>query len=233
MTRETASSPTIATVLAAAVGLTLGCDAAPLGTDARDDSEAAGAHAPSGVVTQTADVFGQGMNGPVVAEDGATLRRTPNGISVQLSMPTPEPGAYTYPSGPPGGAWTDEEGHPEAFTLWAFVFNDPEACEHAHPDAPAGIECGSGDIGQPAGGAAFFVAGHLFGGPHLELSGHVSRNTDPFPTATPGVPLADPMGAEVHLAVAPHGALEPDLLPEQIQTPTQPGPDIWWLGLFE
>ncbi len=163
-----------------------------------------GAVAASEVTNQTEDVFGQGMGGAVVAEDGATLRRTKNGISMSLSMPTPEPGTYDYPetgvfSGP---------GHPEAFTLWAFVFNDPSAEDWD---------------------GAFFVTGHVVSGRKLNLSGRVSTNTEPFA----GDQLNNPEGAEVHLAVAPHGGLDPELMPEQIQTPTGPGPDIWWIALFD
>lgn len=143
-----------------------------------------------------------------MAEGGATLRRTPHSISVELTMPTPEPGSYQYPSGPEGGAWTDEEGPPEAFSLWVFVFDDPE---------------------DPDWTAAFLGAGHIVSGPQLTLSGQISRNTEPFL----GEALSNPRGARVHLAVAPHGALDAALLPEQIQTPTQPGPDIWWLALFD
>ena len=157
------------------------------------------------VTHQTADVFGQGAEGPTVAVDGATIRRTPNGITMQLSMPTPEPGTYAYPT---EGDARSGPGHPEAFTLWAFVFDDPED------------ENWTG---------AFFVAGHLVGGPNLTLSGHISTRTEPFG----GEPLTNPAGAEVHLAVAPHGGLDPALLPELIKTPTGPGPDIWWLALFD
>lgn len=99
--------------------------------------------AATGVTMAAADAFGQGPGGSVVAEDGATLGRTPNGISMTVSMPTPKPGSYTYPSGPPGGAWTDEEGPPEGFTLWAFVFNEPDSCDG---------DCGGDDpFGGPAG----------------------------------------------------------------------------------
>lgn len=153
---------------------------------------------------QTTAVFGQGMDGDVVAEDGATLRRTRNGVSMTLSMPTPAPDTYDYPE---EGVYSGP-GHPETFTLWAFVFNDPPAED---PDG------------------AFFVAGHAVGGPELTLSGRVSTNTEPFG----GERLTNPEGAEVHLAVAPHGGLDPDLMPEQIQTPTGPGPDIWWIALFD
>jgi hypothetical protein len=169
-----------------------------------------------GVTSETEDIFGQGEDGPVVAEDGATLRRTKNGISMEVSMPTPESGTYTYPE---SGVFSGP-GHPEGFTLWAFTFNDPDACDGA---------CGGDDLGQPAGGGAYFVSGHMIGGPNLTLSGHVSKGSDPFG----GSALSDPMGAEVHLAVAPHGALDPEKMPEQIKTPTGPGPDIWWLALFK
>lgn len=165
------------------------------------------AAADEGVISQSADVFGQGPDGPVVAEDGATLRRTRKGLSMTLSMPTPEPGSYTYPSGPPGGAWTDEEGPPEVFSLWCFVFDPPDA-------EWTGV---------------FGVAGHVVGGSTLTLSGRVSTNTDSFA----GEKLENPGEAEVHLVVAPHGALDPDLLPEALNTPTGPGPDIWWLSLFD
>lgn len=136
----------------------------------------------------------------------ATLRRTPNGISVTLSMPPPEPGSYQYPD--PSSTATNEVGPPEAFSLWVFVFDDPEA------------EDWSG---------AFLGAGHIVGGPNLRLSGHISRKTEPFL----GDRLQNPDGARVHLAVAPHGALDPGLMPGQIQTPSGPGPDIWWLALFD
>lgn len=157
-----------------------------------------------GVTSETEDVFGQGPSGSVVAPDGATIKRTPNGISMNLSMPTPESGEYQYPT---SGVYSGP-GHPEAFSLWAFVFNDPAAEDWD---------------------GAFFVAGHVVGGSTLNLSGRVSTNTEPFA----GERLDNPGGAEVHLAVAPHGGLDAELLPEQIKTPTGPGPDIWWLALFE
>lgn len=157
-----------------------------------------------GVTSETEDVFGQGPSGSVVAPNGATIRRTENGISMNVSMPTPEPGEYEYPE---SGVFSGP-GHPEAFSLWAFVFNDPSAEDWD---------------------GAFLVGGHVVGGSTLNLSGRVSTNTEPFA----GERLTDPEGAEVHLAVAPHGSLDPELMPEQIKTPTGPGPDIWWLALFE
>jgi hypothetical protein len=175
-------------------------------TDAVATSAHAAPPASPAVQTETADIFGQGPDGPVVAEGGATLRRTPNGISVSVSMPTPAPGSYLYPD--PSPTATDEVGPPEAFTLWVFVFNDPEAEDWD---------------------GAFLGAGHVVGGPNLKLTGHVSTQTEPFA----GARLDDPQGAEVHVAVAPHGALDADRMPAQIQTPSGPGPDIWWLAVFD
>lgn len=156
-----------------------------------------------GVLTETADVFGQGAGGLVVAADGATIRRTKNGISMKVSMPTPEPGTYRYPT--EGVAFSEEEGPPEVFTLWAFTFDEP-------------------------GDGAYAVTGHVIGGPNLRLSGHISTTTEPLPG---WVSLENPKEAGVRLAVAPHGALDPELMPEALQTPTGPGPDIWWLALFD
>jgi len=43
--------------------------------------------------------------------------------------------------------------------------------------------------------------------------------------------LTDPQTAEVHLAVAPHGALQPETLPNQITTPIG-DPSFWWVAFF-
>ncbi|MFW6198854.1 MAG: hypothetical protein ACOC5E_03420 [Acidobacteriota bacterium] len=216
--RKPYSSPALAAMLAVAVAV-VGCDSdsTPTAPDGDPSPE---------MSVDTEDVVGQGPEGSVVAEGGATIQRTPHGISGQVSMPTPEPGTYTYPSGPEGGAWTDEEGPPEVFTLWAFTFNDPEQCEVPN-------ECSPGDLGDPAGGGAFAMDGVIADGSDIALSGHVSPDSEPFPTETTGAQLENIAGAQVILAVAPHGALDPDLLPDQLRTPTGPGPDIWWLAVFE
>ena len=183
----------------------------------------------SDIVTQTTDVIGQGPDGDVLSEDGATIHRTPNDILIEFSMPTPEPGAYTYPSGPPereGEWWTDEAGDLEAFSLWAFTFDFPDDCEN---------DCGSEDLGEPAGGGAYHVAGHAFSGPDLTFNGYVSTETDLYEDdgEPAGVTVERPMDAEVHLAVAPHGAFDPAMMPEILETPTGPGPDVWWIALFD
>ncbi len=156
-----------------------------------------------GVHVETSNVYGQeDMDGnrELYAEDAATLRRTPNGISFKVQMPTPESGTYNYPEGA-------EEGQPEAFTLWVFVFDD------------AGSENWTG---------AFLGSGHVIGGPKLNLSGHISKETEPFLDDK----LQNPGEAKIHLAVAPHGEVDPDKLPDQIKTPSGSGP-FWWLAVFD
>lgn len=115
------------TAAIAAAGLSLLVGAAP---------------AAASVATETADVIGQGPAGPVVSTDGATIQRNQSGISIQLTMPTPEPGSYDYP---PANAFHPEgarPGHPEAFSLWVFVFNHPDECSDP---------CDGNDLGDTPG----------------------------------------------------------------------------------
>jgi len=177
---------------------------------------------------ESGNVFGQGLAGPVVAPGGAAVLRTPDGVVASLTMSTPVPGSYTYPTGPTGSGIA---GHPEAFSFWVFIFFNPEEC--------AAALCGPGDlINDPdviAG--AYNAGGHLEGGPNLHLQGSVNNSRFSFggPNAetlgqalSMGYDLAD---AEIHLAVAPHGALDPSLLPGSISTPVGT-PASWWLAIF-
>jgi hypothetical protein len=178
------------------------------------------------------DIFGQGLLGPTVAVDGAAILRSPNGVTAQVSMPTPAPGSYQYSSAPTAN---NEAGHPEAFSLWVFIFFNPEACVG---------DCDEPDLANNADvvAGAFNAGGHLAAGPSLTITGHVNHRSTVFapPTATErveslgealdmGFDLAD---AEIHLAVAPHGGLDPELLPAQISTPAGP-PSLWWIALFK
>lgn len=178
---------------------------------------------------ETEDVFGQGPGGVTVAIDGATIHRTAKGISASVKMPTPEPGTYMYPEGPTASG---EAGHPEAFSLWVFVFFNPGACDG---------DCDGSDLSTnpEVVAGAFNAGGHLVGGPNLTISGKVNQQSPTFgpqdfaetiPEAlSEGYEIAD---AEVHLAVAPHGALTPELLPAQIKTPAG-NPSFWWLAIFK
>lgn len=164
---------------------------------------------------ESADILDQG-EGPALVTDGARLTRTSDGLSVRTAMPTPEPDSYTYPQ---SGVFSGP-GHPEGFTLWAFVFNVPAGCTDP---------CNGDDLGDtPAQGGAFFVTGHLVGGKQLTLAGRISTQDSP----AVGAALQNPLGAEVHLAVAPHGGLDSSAMPDQIKTPTGP-PSVWWVALFK
>lgn len=149
-------------------------------------------------------------------------------------MPTPAPGSYDYSSAPTANS---EAGHPEAFTLWVFIFYNPDECE------PKG-ECDGDDLAfnDEVVAGAYNAGGHLAGGPTLTITGHVNHRSAVFPPPDAvshvesmvealgmGFDLAD---AQIHLAVAPHGALDPELLPEQISTPAGP-PSLWWVAMFK
>ncbi|ELZ01044.1 hypothetical protein C482_07586 [Natrialba chahannaoensis JCM 10990] len=182
------------------------------------------------IITQTADVLGQDPDREVVAEDGAALYRTDDALVTELTMPTPVPGEYTYASEPPereGEWWTDEPGELEAFTLWVLTFNEPEECE-------GGVgECGGDDLGEPAGGGGFGVDGAIPTGDQLTMNGVVTTETEVFENGDPiGVSLERPLEAEVHVAVAPHGAFDPNMMPEILETPVSP-PDVWWTAFFD
>lgn len=175
----------------------------------------------AGAVHQTADVVGQSNAGPVVSEKGASLIRTANGIKVAVKMPTPTPFSYNYPA-PNAFQPMVLMGAPEVFTGWAFVFNYPDLCSDP---------CDSNDLGmdKPALGGAYNFAGHIVSGKTLSMAGHVSVGETPFRATH--APLENPLGAEIHLAIAPHGTLQPDLMPTQINTPIG-APPFWWLAFF-
>lgn len=182
----------------------------------------------AGGPAETANVVGQGLAGPVVSPGGASIIRTPNGVVANLKMATPTPGSYANPSGPTGSGIS---GHPEVFSLWVFVFFNPDEC--------AGAICGPGDLMNDVDviAGAYNAGGHVVGGPNLNLGGFVNRDAFTFGGANAetigkaldmGYSLAD---AEIHLAVAPHGALDPALLPGSITTPNGT-PASWWIALF-
>ncbi len=163
-----------------------------------------------GATRETVDVVGQGPDGPTVAEDGGTLRRRNNGIQTKIKMPTPEPETYDYPN-PDEHPTAAPPGHPEGFTLWVFVFDDEQGGYDGNPWS-----------------TVFFGAGHMVGGSNLTLSGNASTSHEPVA----GFPMENPLDVEVHLAVAPHGGLNPEIMPEQIQTPAG-GPSMWWFAIFD
>ena len=188
------------------------------------------ADAKGGASRETVDVVGQGPGGPVVSPGGAKLIRTKNGITASINMPTPMSGSYEYPPANPFQTVTPVPGTPEVFTGWVFFFNDPENCAVPNqcipppPGAPA-----PNDFTEGKGGVYNFAVHAVSGQGSLNLVGHISVGEAQF-----GGPFAleNPTGAEIHLAVAPHGLLVPELMPQQINTPVG-NPSFWWLALLQ
>lgn len=179
-----------------------------------------------GVVMQTADVIGQSPAGPIVAQGGATVIRDNNSVFLSLTMPTPEPGSYDYPPANPFQPIDAAPGTPEVFTGWAFIFNEPENCAVPNQCVPPPPGAPAPNDFTEARGGAFNYAGHaVSGGGDLNLVGSLSMGDPQF-----GGPfgLEDPFEAEIHLAVAPHGVLLPELVPDQLRTPIG-DPSFWWL----
>lgn len=169
---------------------------------------------------------------PVIEGAFARLQRGPNGITGSVAMPTPAPGTYCYPPAtlaldPAAGPAVP--GHPEAWSLWAIYFNEPDDCSD-------GV-CGVDDVLNPANcanakGGAMPLGGHIVGGSWLNLAGHLSVGQGPLgPLGC--APLMDANSAEIHLAVAPHGLLMPHLMPALISTPPGGGPGYWFPAAFE
>ncbi len=179
----------------------------------------AGLSTASAQAPERVDVWDQGGL-EVYAPDGARLVRQTNGLAASVKMPTPVSGEYLYPDG-------TEPGHPEIFTLWMFVFNYPENCSGP---------CGPDDMTNPAVEfGAYNVAGHVNAGQSLNLSGRIGVGETAG--APPGImphDLANPAGAEIHLAVTSHGALDPATLPTEFRTPTgNGGCGCWWVAIFD
>ena len=182
-----------------------------------------------GAVRQTVDVVGQSPGGPVVSPDGATLIRTKKGVTASISMPTPMSGSYSYPPVNPFQTVAPVPGTPEVFTGWLFFFNNPENCDVPNEciPPPPGTP-GPNDFTEGRGGVYNFAGHAISGRGSLNMVGHISVGETQF-----GGPFAldNPTGAEIHLAVAPHGLLVSELMPQQINTPVG-NPSFWWLAPF-
>lgn len=179
---------------------------------------------------ETAELFGQGMSSPVVAEDGAKIQRKADTLTASVRMPTPEPGTYN----PDHETWPTSSGvagHPEVFSQWVFIFFNRDACLHG---------CDGDDLqnNPEVVAGAFNAGGHPVGGPNLNITGTVTEQSRVFggdnaETLSEALAMGfDLEDAEIHLAVAPHGALDPDLMPEQANTPAG-NPSFWWIALFK
>lgn len=212
-------------LVAAAMGsaVFIACAGQPVAPSAPPDAPgslgvAPGTLASNGGGPESTDVMNQGGSG-VYAPGGAVLVRQPNGLRLSVTMPTPQPDSYVYAPG------RTDVGHPEVFTLWAFIFNYPDQCVGP---------CDGNDLGAgtAAKGGVYNVGGHPASGNSLTIAGQIAVGAPPFNPAT--APLESPGTAEIHLAVAPHGALDPSKLPDDFHLPTgSPACGCWWVAFFK
>lgn len=173
--------------------------------------------------------------------DNTSITRSEDGVHLHLDLTTPEAGSYTYPEniGP------EAQAQPEVFTGWAFVFNYPEHCQTPY-------DCGAADFEGAAKGGVY-----NFGGVSNQLSqdggGDIVLNgaTDGFvrikgdimagqpqrsdlPPETTTFALENPMGAEIHAAIAPHGQFDAATIADELYNPTgNPACGCWWVAVFE
>lgn len=169
--------------------------------------------------TETAAMHRQGSGEEVLVADGARLERRADGLTVTVAIPTPEPGSYEYPSSDMIAEWAaphptvspGSSEDPEVFTLWVVVFNHPKQCTDG--------ACDADDMG------GFYQAdGRIASGSELAMSGVVRLGETPLNGQT----LENPLGAEVHLAIAPHGkSLEGGDLWRQLNGPVG-NPSLFW-----
>lgn len=118
-----------------------------------------------------------------------------------------------------------------AFTLWAVIFNSPEACI-TNPAGP--IHCSATDLAavpNPAGASAFnvgaFVTGAINGTANTSV--HIRSGLPPDGAfilwgkgglndngVTPGLHQGNGFGAEVHLLVRTHGTIISTAITDQL-----------------
>ncbi|MDJ0770815.1 MAG: hypothetical protein QNJ12_18625 [Ilumatobacter sp.] len=206
----------------AAVGLvvTLTAGAAVGSSVAADDDDS------SDNRRERADVMVQG-GGDVYQRNGARLIRTDHSVEVEWRIRTPEPGSYTYPTPdmvPPGSPTHPPivPGAPEVFTLWLFAFDHPELCTD-------GV-CDGDDVGDTAArGSVYQADGEIADRRWLRMGGKIRFGQTP----ARGHGLENPLGAEVHVAMAPHGmAWDGEDLAIQLNGPVG-APPLWFAAIFD
>lgn len=179
---------------------------------------------------QTADVSEPTDVEEIYAESGARLERRDDGVRIEIDVPTPEPGSYEYATRDMIPPWVENHppvspgagDAPETFTLWLFAFNDPSRCTDG--------ACDSDDVGvdTDARGGVYQADGRVATEDDLRFAGNVRLGQQPLD----GAALDNPIGAEVHVAIASHGrALSgPDGV-IQLNTPIG-NPSLWWGARF-
>ena len=170
------------------------------------------------------------------------LTRHEDRIEFEIRMDTPDPGTYIYPD----TVEPERMAPPEVFTAWAFVFNYPEHCEASDSEDL----CGATDFSDEVQGGVYGIAGHVTSidheggsfildrgtGGEMVLRGEIAVGDRQWPELPPEeitYPLSNPLGAEVHVAIAPHGQVDPATVAEELYSPAgNPGCGCWWVAFF-
>jgi len=181
-------------------------------------------------------------NEPTLRAKQALLTRYEDKLVFDVRMDTPAPGSYVYPE----EVLDTKKAPPEVYTAWVFVFNNPEHC--------VGDEdwdwCAGNDFTEAVQAGVYGVAGHVSSIDHegggfildrgtdgqIVLRGEIALGDAQRPDLPPNettYPLSDPLGAEVHLAIAPHGQVDPATVATELYSPAgNPICGCWWVSFF-
>ena len=182
--------------------------------------------------------------GDLLRPENSTLTRHEDRVEIEIILDTPVPGTYEYPEAIP----PERRAAPELFTAWVFIFNRPDHCVAA-TEPP---RCGPDDFSEAVGGGVYNLAAHVTSIDHSGGSFELDRSTDgqtilrgeivvgqaPRPDSPPGdqhvrTALDDPLGAEIHVAIAPHGQVDPATFATEAYEPAgNPGCGCWWVSTF-
>lgn len=176
---------------------------------------------------------------PTLFVENALVTRHEDRLVFEVTMDTPTPGTYNYPDEVP----PERKAPPEVFTAWAFVFNHPEHCTGAET-------CIAADFSDEVQAGVYGVAGHVTSIDHegggfildrasdgtFTLRGEIAVGDPQMPELPPNettYPLSNPLGAEIHFAIAPHAQVDPSTVAQELYAPLgHPGCGCWWLATF-
>lgn len=199
-------------------------------------ASAEGMGSPAGLTENFPDPDAQ-----LLLPENTSIDRSDDGVHLHLDLITPKAGAYTYPE----DIGKKKQRQPEVFTGWAFVFNYPELCETPY-------ECGANDFNETVKAGVYnfggttnsfsqtsgedFVMNQATDG-FVRLSGDIDSGQAQRGDLPPGgttFALENPMGAEIHAAIAPHGQFNPKTIAQELYNPTgNPGCGCWWVAVFD
>lgn len=180
---------------------------------------------------------------PLLLPENARVTRYDDRVEFEIRMPTPVPGTYVYPD----TVAPERHAAPEFFTVWAVVFNHPEHCASAQEEP----RCGGDDFNDDVRSSGYNIGAYMPSVAHqggafvydAETGGQmIMRGTiavgqpamAAFPPGDePRYPLENPHGAEFHIAIAPHGQVDPATFAFEMYEPAgNPTCGCLWVAFF-